>query len=469
MMIGRPRKRLFIALIFLLPNLLGFIVFTAGPVLLSLAMSFTDLALTKHNQFSEEPVRFIGVENYTRLLWGDESRLFWDYFGNTIFLMLGIPVGIAGSLALALMLNAKITPSKASTRTFGTTAALILTVIACFGVWMLTTPGPLPTAGASGPVMSSETGLTDLTQWTVDHSRSNAAVIATGVTGLVITLGLAIGPVFFRTLFYLPSLLAGVAMFLLWKALYRPRGGLINAGLNPILEWLEHAVNSTPPGLWQILGWVFALALVGLALSMLIQGFRNLAHKDAGVTALIGRIATAVLLGLFAYGLWHVFQGLPEAARSDRGLRAPDWLVDPRWAKTALIVMGVWCGVGGGNMLLYLAGLSNVPPELYEAAAIDGATPWQRFKHVTWPQLAPTTFFIVIMSAIGGLQGGFEQAMVMTGGAADTRVLAYYIWETAFKGDFALGLASAIAWVMFAFIFVMTVLNFRLGSRLTND
>ena len=65
------------------------------------------------------------------------------------------------------------------------------------------------------------------------------------------------------------------------------------------------------------------------------------------------------------------------------------------------------------------------------------------------------------MSAIGGLQGGFEQAMVMTGGAADTRVLAYYIWETAFKGDFSLGLASAMAWILFAIILVLTLITFR--------
>jgi multiple sugar transport system permease protein len=93
----KRRKRLLIALVFLLPNLIGFLVFTAGPVLLSLGMSFTDLALTRHNQFSDEPLRFVGVENYTRLLYGDESRLFWDYFGNTAFLMLGIPLGTVKS------------------------------------------------------------------------------------------------------------------------------------------------------------------------------------------------------------------------------------------------------------------------------------------------------------------------------------------------------------------------------------
>jgi len=478
MTVGSSRKRLFIALAFLLPNLLGFLVFTAGPVAISLWMSLTDRALTKHNKFSDIPVRFIGVENYERLLWGDESRLFWDYFGNTAFLMLGIPVGIAGSLLLALLLNAKVGPQTPRTRSRGLGVAAIATVIACLGVWMLTTPGPRPDSSLA-PVMSAETGLTDLTQWSVDSARSNAAIVATASVGVVVALGLALGPVFFRTIFYLPSLLAGVAMFLLWKTLYRPRGGLINAGLDPLLDWLHYAVNHTPAGLWSGTGFIIAIAAVAISFNLVRVGVVNLVRRDAGVVALLGRILLAACIITICTAIGSRTTGFPVAGLaglvaslptlSAEGFDAPSWLVDPRWAKTALIIMGVWCGIGGGNMLLYLAGLANIPPELYEAASIDGATGWQRFKHVTWPQLAPTTFFIVIMSTIGGLQGGFEQAMVMTQGKADTIVLAYYLYNIAFTDQFQLGLASAIAWVMFAVIFIMTILNFRIGSRLTND
>lgn len=478
MTVGSSRKRLFIALAFLLPNLLGFLVFTAGPVAISLWMSLTDRALTKHNKYSDIPVRFIGFENYERLLWGDESRLFWDYFKNTAFLMLGIPAGIAGSLVLALMLNAKVGPQTPRTRSRGLGLAAFATVIACLGVWMLTTPGPRPDPSLA-PVMSVETGLTDLTQWSVDSARSNAAIVATASVGIVVAMGLALGPVFFRTIFYLPSLLAGVAMFLLWKTLYRPRGGLINAGLDPLLDWLHYAVNHTPEGLWSAIGLVFAIVVTVVSVNLVRVGVLNLLRRDAGVVAMIGRVLLALSLvyitlvvgerpGSFPVaGISGLIASLPKLAAA--GFDAPSWLVDPRWAKTALIIMGVWCGIGGGNMLLYLAGLANIPPELYEAASIDGATGWQRFKHVTWPQLAPTTFFIVIMSTIGGLQGGFEQAMVMTQGKADTIVLAYYLYNIAFTDQFQLGLASAIAWVMFAVIFVMTILNFRIGSRLTND
>ena len=138
-------------------------------------------------------------------------------------------------------------------------------------------------------------------------------------------------------------------------------------------------------------------------------------------------------------------------------------------ARDAIIIMGIWTAVGGANMLLYLAGISNIPRDLYEAADIDGAGVWARFRHVTWPQLAPTTFFIVIMSFIGGLQGGFEQARVMTlgGPAGTTTTLSYYIYVKAFE-EFQIGYASSIAWVLFLIIFAITLLNWRFGSRYVN-
>jgi len=138
-------------------------------------------------------------------------------------------------------------------------------------------------------------------------------------------------------------------------------------------------------------------------------------------------------------------------------------------ARDAIVIMGIWATVGGNNMLLYLAGLSNVPQDLYEAAMIDGAGRWRTFWNVSWPQLAPTTFFILIMSVIGGLQGGFEQARVMTEGRpADTTVtLGYYIFREGFE-EFRLGYASAVAWMLFLMIFVTTLVNWRFGSRQIN-
>lgn len=139
-------------------------------------------------------------------------------------------------------------------------------------------------------------------------------------------------------------------------------------------------------------------------------------------------------------------------------------------AKDALILMGIWTSIGGSSMLLYLAALTNVPVELVEAAELDGAGKWKSFWGVVWPQLAPTTFFIGVMSVIGGLQGGFEQARIMTGGgpAGSTTTLAYAIYSKAFE-EFQMGYASAVSWTLFAVIFILTAVYWKFGNRELND
>jgi multiple sugar transport system permease protein len=208
----------------------------------------------------------------------------------------------------------------------------------------------------------------------------------------IAALGIAFNVVAFRTLFYLPSFTAGVALMVLWKAMYNPETGPINA----ILE----------------------------------AGFR--------------------LFGM--------------------NVKGPEWLGDVKWAKPAMIVMGIWMSVGGTNMLLYLAALANLPQELLDAAEVDGAGSWARFKGVVWPHLMPTTFFISIMSIIGGFQGGFEQARVLTNGgpAGATTTLSYYIYTKAFR-DLDLGYASAISWILFAIVFLATVLNVKISKGLETD
>jgi multiple sugar transport system permease protein len=100
---------------------------------------------------------------------------------------------------------------------------------------------------------------------------------------------------------------------------------------------------------------------------------------------------------------------------------------------------------------------------------MDGAGRWQTFWHVTWRELAPTTFFIVVMSFIGGLQGGFEQARVMTAGgpAGTTTTLVYYIYTKAFL-EFQIGYASSVAWILFLIIFTITMVNWKFGSKELN-
>ena len=144
----------------------------------------------------------------------------------------------------------------------------------------------------------------------------------------------------------------------------------------------------------------------------------------------------------------------------------PGWLQDVLWAKPALIIMGIWGSMGGTNMILYLAALQNIPPELYEAAEIDGAGAWSRFWRITWPMVSPTTFFLTIMGIIGGFQGGFNQAHVMTGGgpAGSTTTISYYIYQNAYVW-FRMGYAASLAWVLFLIVFALTMANWRFGQK----
>ncbi|MFH1593515.1 MAG: sugar ABC transporter permease [Candidatus Omnitrophota bacterium] len=151
----------------------------------------------------------------------------------------------------------------------------------------------------------------------------------------------------------------------------------------------------------------------------------------------------------------------------DVPLKGIPWLTSAKWAKPSLMLMSIWIMMGGFNMILFLAALQNVPRELYEAADIDGASAWQRFWAITWPMISPTTFFISVMAVIGGFQGGFMQARIMTGGGPEqsTTTLEYLIYNHLYTWQNA-GYAASIAWLVFIIIFVVTVLNWKFGGRL---
>jgi multiple sugar transport system permease protein len=141
-----------------------------------------------------------------------------------------------------------------------------------------------------------------------------------------------------------------------------------------------------------------------------------------------------------------------------------NWLQNADMVKPSLIIMGIWGGLGY-QMLIYLAGLQGVPRQLYEAAEIDGANTWQKFRFVTWPSLTPTTFFLLITSMIGGFQN-FVQPFIMTQGgpgrASTTVVMSIY--DNAFR-DLQMGYASTQAWLLGAIIMLITVINFSLARR----
>lgn len=289
------KSEAFSAYAFLLPNFLGFLLFTSIPVIVSLILSFVDWDLLS-------PPRFAGLDNFIRLF---QDPFFWKYCWNTVYLMLMIPFSMAGSLILALVMNQKLK-----------------------------------------------------------------------------------GIVFFRTVYFLPTLCSGVAIFMLWRLMYNSEFGVFNTLIARFGDWI----------------------------------------------------------------------GVP--------LKGPNWLTDEEWAKPALIIMGVWQTVGGYNMILYLAALQGVPRDLYDAAQVDGANSWQKFWNITWPQISPTTFFILIMSIIGGFQAGFDPAYIMTGGgpSGSTTTLIYYLYNNAFEWH-QMGYAAAIAWVLFIIVFIFTLLQWRFYGK----
>jgi multiple sugar transport system permease protein len=146
-------------------------------------------------------------------------------------------------------------------------------------------------------------------------------------------------------------------------------------------------------------------------------------------------------------------------------LPAPAWTVDPFWMKPAVVIMSVWSL--GGAMLIYLAGLKNIPTTLYEAAQLDGASGWQQFRYITFPILSPVTFFIATISLISSLQTMTEgYVMFDKDGGNQNAALFYimYLFKRAFE-YFQMGYASALAWLLFLVIGVLTAAQFYLSKR----
>lgn len=234
------------------------------------------------------------------------------------------------------------------------------------------------------------------------HSLTNTLIFA-GFSvpfGLVVSLALALllnaevrGRAFFRTIFYLPSIVPVVAASMLWLWIFNGQYGVLNWILTPVVN------------------------------------------------------------------LWG---GTP-----------PAWLGDPTWAKPALILMTLW-GVGN-SMVIYLAGLQDVPKELYESAAIDGASAWRRFWHITLPMISPVIYFNLIMGIIGALQV-FTQVWVIGSAigpnldplegfpSRSTLMYTVYLYTKAFF-DYEMGYACAMAWVLFLLIALLSWLATQAANR----
>jgi multiple sugar transport system permease protein len=230
------------------------------------------------------------------------------------------------------------------------------------------------------------------------------------------------------------------------------------------------ALFQQDPLFWKSLGVTFRYALVavplGVVIAVILALFLNLNIKGIAVyrtifflPSIVPTVATSMIF------LWilNPQSGLINGLLRSFGIIGPAWLADPNWAPWTLVFMALW-GVGG-SMVIYLAGLKDIPTYLYEAAILDGASAYRRMRLITLPLLTPVIFFNVVMGCIGAFQT-FTQAFILTqGGPEDsTQFYALYLFNRAWRyGD--MGYASAMAWILFAIVAVVTSLLFRSQKR----
>jgi multiple sugar transport system permease protein len=216
------------------------------------------------------------------------------------------------------------------------------------------------------------------------------------------------------------------------------------------------------------------LVSLGLALALTsVRRFQTF-YKVSYYVPVIISIAVVAVLWRWLYnteiGLLNLY--LKQAVGALRGLGLPlrafepiPWLANPRWVMPSIAMMSIWWGAGG-NMVLYLAGLNNIPDDYYEAATIDGANGWHRFWKISWPLLRPTTLFCLVFSVLGAFQI-FGQTYVLfapgSGPARSGLTLALYMYLQGFD-QHELGYGTAVAYLLFAVVLVLTMIQFRLLS-----
>jgi len=253
----------------------------------------------------------------------------------------------------------------------------------------------------------------DATFW---NSLGTTAYYAAGVVPLSLFLALFAAVLlnqkikvlgFYRTVYFLPVVTSLVAVSVVWKWIFHPRLGLLN--------YVIGLLGGRP------LHWL---------------------EEPRGVFELVA--------GAAGWGWW------------------PDWLSGPSLALVAVIIVSVWRGIGY-NIVIFLAGLQNIPDEYYEAARIDGASPRQAFWRITWPLLSPTTFYVLLSTTIVSFQV-FTQIYLMTGPPiggpmGTTKVTVYYLFEKGFDAGGNMGYASAVALILFAIILTLTLIQRRVVEQ----
>lgn len=203
--------------------------------------------------------------------------------------------------------------------------------------------------------------------------------------------------------------------------------------------------------------------VIGLALSILLN--QKIPIRGLFRTIIFSPyVTTTAAISLLWIWIFQPDFGLINVGLEFIGIDGPKWLSDTKWAMPALIIMNVWRN-SGYVMVIFLAGLQNIPSELYEAAEIDGAGGWRKFLNVTFPLLSPTTFFIMVTSLLSSFNA-FDQVQVMTlgGPAGATTVFNYFIYEQAFV-NFRAGYAAAASTILFFILLIITLFQIYASRR----
>jgi len=201
---------------------------------------------------------------------------------------------------------------------------------------------------------------------------------------------------------------------------------------------------------------LFAALLVNAKLTRFKAAFRTIYFAPV--------VTTLVAVALVFKYLYHPRFGIINIALGALHLPQPDWLGDPHFAMPAIILLAVWKGFGY-TMIIFIAGLQNIPEELYEAARLDGAGAWGQFRHVTLPMLGPTFLFVGIVVAIGQLQIFAEPYVMTQGGPLNkTLTIVMMMYQQGFK-FWRMGYAASVAFILFLVIGAATLVQMRMGEK----
>ena len=239
---------------------------------------------------------------------------------------------------------------------------------------------------------------------------------------------------------------------------------------NYIEIFTEEGLSTFRESFGNILYYVAMYVPLVVAISLLFAVLVNQKIKGAKAFRILYYLPSVTSGVAAAFVFQFIFNaadyGLMNQVMSWFGGKPLDWLGTEGVAMACIAIVNVW-GAIGGNMIIYLAALQGVPPDILEAAKVDGANKWQLFLHITLPQIAQATFFVVMMSMIGAFQL-YDQVKIMTGGGSGTATPVFQIYFMSFDSNRS-GLANAMAIVLFIVILVVTSINNHIQDKINDN